>query len=46
MILAGGRIAASATNSFYADLAIRYGRVAFSIKPRNSSVRALDKVDA
>ena len=42
MILAGGRIAASATNSFYADLAIRYGRVAFSIKPRNSSVRALD----
>lgn len=42
MILTGARIAASATNSYYADLAIRYGRVAQTLKPRTSGVRTLD----
>src|SRR5690348_13121738 len=42
MILTGARIAASATNSYYADLAIRYGRIAQSLKPRTSGIRSLD----
>jgi cytosine/adenosine deaminase-related metal-dependent hydrolase len=41
MILAGARIATTATNSFYANLAIRYGRIALCIEPRHS-VRTLD----
>lgn len=42
MILTGARIAASGTNSYYADLAIRYGRIAQSLKPRTSGIRSLD----
>ena len=41
MILAGARIATTATNSFYANLAIRYGRIALCIEPKRS-IRTLD----